>query len=377
MATRKEDSFSIKKDTDADTSRSTVHLRLPVGIPTDVVVQPKGSMIYNPVDQFVYVSDGINWDRLSGVNNPVDNLLPASGHRVTKWVEDFPPGNSYSTPVLQDSSMEIDDDGNATLNDTGNTPDAFPHLGGNLLVHGSLVTSYVIGLSLDPVDPTLFTPILGQTHGIAPTIVAAGDVGIGSGTTRDSRDPKARSRYDNGSVAVGHCAMEQIMSSSSDPSSIKNTAMGVKALQHITVEAEDNTAIGWGAMMGESPSSVTGINNVAIGSHSMGAATTASHNVVIGAGTHTLPTINGAVVIGATSVAMTSGNVIIGYKSTDNGHGNVIMLGAGVSASGSDRLVLGSGITAKKAHPDNERLYHITIQIGDETYQLPLTKVVN
>src|SRR5260221_337346 len=122
-------------------------------------------MIYNPADNFVYVSDGATWDKISGVNNPVDNLLPITQNRVPRWAEDFPPGGAYSGVVLQDSALEIDRAGNAILMDAEEDLTTFPWKRGNFLANGSLVSGYCVGRSLDETDPTAFTPVVTQLPG--------------------------------------------------------------------------------------------------------------------------------------------------------------------------------------------------------------------
>lgn len=340
-------------------------------------MQPRGSMIYSPTDGFVYISDGVNWDRISGVNNPVDILLPVTQHRMAKWSEEFPPGAAYTSPVLQDSSFEVDDDGNSILNDTGNTPDTFPWNNANFMTHGSVVTSYTYGTSLDPSDPTSFTPILTQLKGDSPG-------GEGAGREPITPGRRLKERYDDGTVAIGHEALEDIVYSSSDSFSTRNVVVGVKAGKHLSADAMDNVGIGHGALQGFpgiSSLSVQGLNNVAIGSNAMIRTTTASDCVLVGANTSTGATSLDTVVVGSKAKATANGSIVVGARSNDAGFNGVVILGSGVTAKGDNRLVLGSGIEIIKAVPDmvepgsSTNQECLTIQIGAHSYLLPLLRL--
>ena len=343
-------SFTFRKDT-VGSNKPNIPFKLPIGNPNELTIQPKGSMVYSPIDNFVYISDGLNWDRVSGVNNPVDLLLPVTQHRMAKWSEDYPPGSIYSSPVLQDSSLEIDDDGNAILSDTGNTPSTFPWTNANLMSQGSIVTSYTFGTSLDTSDPTSFIPVLTQLQGVSSS---ENDQNIGIVKTKDS--------YNEGSVVIGHAAMDDIISSSADPKSSRNVIVGVNSAKNFSTDATDNVCIGWSSNKGSGP--LSGKGNVSIGSSS-------SLNS---------PSTMGCVSIGAFSSASSNNNVVIGYDSSDGSYNNIVSLGSHTTAKGGNRLVLGSGIDVVKISPekiDNNGGVYITIQVGIHTYMLPLMKVIS
>jgi len=349
-------SFSFRKDS-IGSNKPNVPFKLPMGNPSDISIQPKGCMIYSQADNFVYISDGVNWDRVSGVNNPIDLLLPVTQHRMPKWSEDYPPGGAYTAPVLEDSSLEVDDDGNATLYDTGNTPSSFPWVNANLMTHGSIVTSYTFGNSLDASDPTIFTPILTQIRSVPPP---ANNV--------PTNNVPAREGYDGGSIAIGHSAMNDIVSSGVDSKSSRNVAVGVSAGKHFSTSATDNVCIGWSAWSGLPSAPVTGSGNIFIGSDSSSRGGTSGYSNT------------GSIAIGAFSSVRADDNVVIGYKSNDNGYNNIVSLGSNAVATGNNRLVLGSGIQVKKIsshkiEKDVSEQKYITIQIGKDTYLLPLLKM--
>lgn len=358
-------SFSFRK-APIGTNKPSDPFKLPMGNPSDISIQPKGCMIYSPVDNFVYISDGANWDRVSGVNNPIDLLLPVTQHRMPKWSEDYPPGGAYTAPVLQDSSLEVDDDGNATLYDTGNTPSSFPWTNANLMVHGSIVSSYTFGNSLDATDPTIFTPVLTQIQGIPPSSnVPTSNVPI---SNIRSLEIHTREGYDGGSIAIGHSAMNDIVSSGIDSKSSRNVAVGVSAGKHFSTSATDNVCIGWSAWSGLPSAPVTGSGNIFIGSDSSSRGGTSGY------------ANTGSIAIGAFSSARADDNIVIGYKSNDNGYNNIVSLGSNAVATGNNRLVLGSGIQVLEIPSHKiENLptqTYITIQIGKETYLLPLSKMI-
>lgn len=330
-------SFSFRKDT--TTSRGSTNLKIPVGNPNELVIQPKGSIIYSPIDNFVYISDGANWDRVSGVNNPVDLSLPITQNRMAKWSDDFPPGGTYTTPVLQDSSLEVDNDGNAILNDTGNTPTSFPWLNGNFAAHGSVSTSYTFGASLDPTDPISFTPILTQLMG--ETTNSSLDRTVSSSIEISTpRRIKTKEIYDNGSVAIGHSAMEHIVHQGLDIKTSRNVAVGVGSSKHMSPQASDNVSIGWHSL------SFPGVST------------------------------KRSVSIGSMANACSNGNVAIGFNSQDNGHANIIALGSDAQATGNNRIVIGSGVNPVCINNNDviSTSMYIPIQIGNDTYLLPLFK---
>jgi hypothetical protein len=398
-------SFHVIKESDQNKGSAPSSLKLPEGDPSNLQIQPKGSMIYSPGDNFVYVSDGTNWDRVSGVNNPVDILLPVTQHRMAKWAEDHPPGGAYPSPVLQDSAFEVDDDGNAILHDIGSHEEStFPWSNGNVMVQGSVVTSNTFGMSLDSIDPTSFIPILTQVKGgtivndsttNTTTTVNGGNSGTtittvnGGGQDLTSGHSQARGLeeswsqilgsepsagrprppgpgappggtsgtatavkmeiYENGSIAVGHGAMADIVYSGPDRKSIRNVAIGTNAGKHLSPDSMDNVLIG---------SDVKIVTNIGLESG-----------------------VRGSTVIGSSAESGASGNVILGYKASDGGHPNVIALGSGASASDDNRLILGSGIRASyppfQSVADGTNPYdgYLTVQIGAETYLLPLFKM--
>ena len=338
--------LSIRKISHLTTAQP---LSVPVCRPVDFVGCQKGSLIYNPDDKFVYVYDGSSWDRVSGVNNPIDNLLQVGQNHVPRWVEDFPPGGAYTTAVLQDSSLEIDNDGNAVLNDMGDAPVAFPWTNGNMVVRGTVVTSRGVGISTNPDDPMAFVPILSQMKGALPT-----------------NQIFAQTAYNDGSTAVGYGAMNNI-ATAKNPISKGNTAIGTLAAKDISLDATDNTAIGVSSLI-----SVTGNGNVGVGAHSFPGMVNGNHNVGVGSETVVQRDVSGATVVGSKSEASRSGNVIIGYSSTDGGHNNVIALGSGCAATGPDRIVLGSGVRVRPAEADSIYSGYVRVQIGDNEYDMPL-----
>lgn len=350
-------SFCIYKNKVSDSDQQR---RIPVRVP--YAPHPKGELVYNPDDNFVYVSDGTTWDRVNGVNNPVDILLPVTRSKVPRWIEDYPPGMSYLSPVLQDSSLEVDDDGNGILNDTGNQLSSFPWTNGNLLCHGSMVTNYTFGLGLDSADPTSFIPIITPLKGSSST----------SNNLENSNIPKNKEIYEEGSISIGYGSMENLILKSLNPESSKNTSIGVASMRYATEDAKNNVSIGWKSMEGVNDSGVKGAYNVSIGTENMKTVTTASNNVSIGHYATTGSTNKNMVVIGSESLGMGNGNVILGANSIDNGHDKVIILGSNGEANGNNRIVLGSGIEVVTSMNGG---YAIQIQIGNETYQIPLIKV--
>lgn len=283
---------------------------LPVGDPNKLLSQPKGTMVYSSEDDFVYISDGTSWDRVSGVNNPADLLLPITQNRVAKWTQDYPPGGAYTSPVLQDSSFEVDDDGNAILHDTGNTPSAFPWFNGNLMVQGSLSTSYTFGISTSSTDPMSFSPVLTQTKG---------------------------DDISEGSVAIGASALEEIVSLGPEINSKRNVAIGVSAGKQLSQEAQDNVFIGSGSSKDTKYAKK-------------------------------------AVSVGSDSSVMKSGNVVVGYGSSDSNLESVIVLGSEIEAKDRNSLVLGSGIKTIDINVADKETVYIKVQIGDEIYLMPLIK---
>lgn len=306
--------FVVKEEPNG---KSTAPFKLPIGDPGNLLIQPKGSMVYSPEDNFVYVSDGVNWDRVSGVNNPVDLLLPITQNRLSKWTEDYPPGGAYTSPVLQDSSLEVDDDGNSILNDTGNTPSSFPWLNGNFMAHGSISTSYSFGISTDSTDSTLFSPILTQIKGEGET------------------------KYDQGSISVGSMSMDSIVSIGPDVKSNRNVSLGVSAAQYLSPESADNVFIGWST-------------------------------------SKDVKDLNGCVSIGSNSSVKKDGNVVVGCGSLDSNLESVIVIGSKTQAKESNTLVLGSGIQTIEVSDEtmhNKVKKYMKIQIGSDVYLMPLIKM--
>ena len=377
-------SFTIRSDTSTSTVRGSSHFGLPVGNPTELVVQPKGSLVYCPTDGFVYVSDGTNWDRVSGVNNAADTMVPITQSRVPRWTEDYPTGNGqYLTgPVLQDSALDIDDSGNALLHDVGDQRQSFPWKNGNLATTGSLVTNYTVGMSLDPEDPLSFTPILTQTAGpreedYAPDVSSLAGRDAGEASTR-------KDNYQNGSVVIGHGALDDIIMDSIEPTSTRNVLAGVMAGQHLASSAEDNVVVGAHALRGDSRSLVVGSGNTVVGADAGAIVSdthnvTASRNVVLGKSTKVTHDVDRAVLVGAGARCFHSGNTVVGTDADDGNLPNVIVLGDHAVAKSGNRVVLDSGITVSPVDVSNGTPHvvaSITVQIGNDTYLIPLLRAL-
>jgi hypothetical protein len=297
-----------------------------------------GSIAYNKNDNFLYVSDGKNWDKISGVNNPADNLLPITQHTVPKWTEDYPPGGDYPTPVLQDSSLCIDDDGNAILNDSGNDLVAFPWTNGNMVTKGSMVTSRTFGMAVGT-DVLDFVPVLSQIPGNVPA------------DTMVTKD-----HYQDGSIAIGFAAMENIINGSALPVSKGNVIIGTRAMQHSDPSASNNVIIGHNSVNTGVETKFQGYDNTIIGANSLTGIETKN-----------------SVVVGANSITKQSNNVIVGSKSTDDNHQNVVIVGSNVGALGDNRVVIGSGIKLDLTVPPSMNVAgYLSVQIGTKTYKLAL-----
>ncbi len=337
-------SFYINKDVEPANNNKPRVLTSPSLDALNKHIYPQGSILYCNEDQFYYVYDGNQWDRISGVNNPVDNLLPITANRLPKWTEDYPPGGDYDTPVLQDSALSVDDEGNAILNDTGAVIDAFPWCNGNFMTKGSLITSQCVGLSLDSADSFIFTPILSQIRGSGDPAPLPEGV-------------RSLERYENGSIAIGYASMENTIKTAADPMSINNVAVGPRTLRYADVSATNNVAIGTSCMEGAIGNKIAGSNNTCIGKGVVVASTTSN---VVGVGNNVVVTRDD--------------NVVIGAKSGDGGHSAIVTLGSNVCARGDNRLVVGSGISINAVVADMDEKYvgSLNIQIGDKTYRIPL-----
>jgi hypothetical protein len=138
---------------------------------------------------------------------------------------------------------------------------------------------------------------------------------------------------------------------SSSLSTLRNTAIGFKALSSVTGSL--NTAVGTLALSGIT----TGTSNIAIGSLAGSAFTTiATGNIVIGAITQANSSSGGSrnIIIGSNSGNITSGSGNIGIGSsidfpsaTTDGQLNIGngLFGRGMSNSGTEGLVIGTGVS--------------------------------
>jgi hypothetical protein len=317
-------------------------------------IDPQGSIVYNPTDQDIYYSDGVQWNLLGGKGGSATAHGDIWIWNGSKWLlaSSIANGNLYIGYNALNTTSEAGGVRNTAIGTSvliATTAAANDNVGlgyksGIALTSGT--ANIVIGtLALGTATTDVRNIAIGYQALGTQNTATAGNIGIGyqaglantTGVHNTSIGNLSLSTNitGSGSVAIGYRALNASTISGNTAvgygtAVLASTATNLTAIGYLALSANltgnSNTAVGYSAGI-----LVTGASNTIVGDSAAPVLAGGASNVVVGAGAGTVnATGSNCVYIGAASVgsgAAVSGETVIGQGATGKG-ANTIFLSA-------------------------------------------------